>query len=315
MNNLALKNDSLFTTHVKLSKTSLEMDENTTFEEWSEIGEKLQDIQGSIHWWIGDWISFGEHKWGEKYTQAIEKTGYVLETLKTDVWVANSIKKSLRNDNLSFTHHHLVASLEPKDQEKWLDKAEKEELSTRELKATIRKYKHKNMKQPPLPEGKYNIIYADPPWQYEHPISDSRKIENKYPTMELEEIKKLKIPAADDSILFLWTPASLIKHALEVMETWGFNFRTTAIWDKEVLGMGYWFRTQHEILLIGIKGNFHPPEPELRVSSLHREKRGKHSQKPKYYYEVIEWMYPKGKYLELFAREARKGWNGWGNEL
>jgi len=169
---------------------------------------------------------------------------------------------------------------------------------------------------PPMIKGEYFVLYADPPWQYEHPISDSRRIEKQYPTLELKNIIIQKLPSAKNAILFLWSPASIIKHALEVMEAWGFNFRTTAIWDKESIGPGYWFRTQHEILLVGIKGEFHPPLPKNRVSSIYREKRSQHSKKPEYYHGLIERMYPGYKYIELFARpeKKRKNWTYWGIE-
>ena len=94
--------------------------------------------------------------------------------------------------------------------------------------------------------GKYQIIYADPPWRYDFSKSNSRKIENNYPTMELEEIKDFLIPADRNAVLYLWATAPKLKEALSVMESWGFTYKTHAIWDKEIIGMGYWFRGQHE---------------------------------------------------------------------
>lgn len=166
-----------------------------------------------------------------------------------------------------------------------------------------------------LPEGKFNVIYADPPWRYEFSETNTREIENHYPTMELEEIKSLKIPSAEDSVLFLWATAPKLEEAMQVMNSWGFKYRTCAVWDKEVIGMGYWFRGQHELLLLGIKGEFPTPPENCRHSSVIKEKRGKHSEKPKKVYEIIEKMFPNGKYLELFARNQRKGWTSWGNEI
>lgn len=167
-----------------------------------------------------------------------------------------------------------------------------------------------------LPEGDFDLIYADPPWQYEKgSVSKSRRIENHYPTMPFEEIKELKIPAAKNSILYLWTTAPKLPEALEVMKAWGFTYRTCSIWDKIFLGMGYWFRIQHEILLVGIKGKFFAPEPKHRFRSVYHEKRGKHSKKPAYYYEIIEKMFPNASKIELFARNLRPGWSSWGNEI
>lgn len=167
----------------------------------------------------------------------------------------------------------------------------------------------------PLPVGLFDVIYADPPWRYEFSETVSRQVENQYPTMELEEIKGLKVPSAEDSVLFLWSPAPKLEQALEVMKAWGFRYITCAVWDKEIIGMGYWFRGQHELLLIGVKGNFSPPEPENRFPSVIRDKRTNHSAKPEIVHSMIEKMFPYGKYLELFSRNKKEGWEAWGNQL
>ena len=82
--------------------------------------------------------------------------------------------------------------------------------------------------------GRFPIIYADPPWQYEHSQTDSRKIENQYPTMTLEEIKSLPLNriSTPDAILFLWTTAPKLAEAMEVITAWDFIYRTCMIWDK-----------------------------------------------------------------------------------
>ena len=167
----------------------------------------------------------------------------------------------------------------------------------------------------PIPKGLFNIILADPPWQYEHEISDSRKIENQYPTMKLEEIATLSIPAADDSVLFLWATNPKLKEALWVMEKWGFDYRTNLVWAKDKIGMGFYFRSQHELLLVGKKGNYPMPEPSNRPSSLVTFPRLDHSKKPSIIYNLIETMYPEAKKLELFQRgEPRPDWAVWSNE-
>ncbi|KXB00031.1 hypothetical protein AKJ41_04485 [candidate division MSBL1 archaeon SCGC-AAA259O05] len=165
-----------------------------------------------------------------------------------------------------------------------------------------------------LPEGEYNVILADPPWEYEWSLTMTRKIENQYPTMTFEEIKNTDVPAADDAVLFLWATAPRLPQALEVMEAWGFEYVTNAAWDKGKIGMGYWFRGQHEHLLVGKKGDFSPPEQDKRVSSVVREERTKHSAKPGRVHEIIESYFPDAKCLELFARGEREGWTLWGPE-
>ena len=162
---------------------------------------------------------------------------------------------------------------------------------------------------------KYQVIYADPPWKYDFSKDSADKIENHYPTMDLEDIKNLKIPSEDNSVLYLWATAPKLLEALDVMKSWGFTYKTQAVWDKEWIGMGYWFRGQHELLLVGVKGKFSPPISKFRISSVIRERRTKHSKKPNLVRELISNSFPKFSKLELFAREKINGWDAWGNEI
>ena len=166
---------------------------------------------------------------------------------------------------------------------------------------------------------KYQIIYADPPWQYNYSASNSRKIENQYPTMLLEDIKNMNVPSEDNSALYLWTTAPKLVEGIEVVKAWGFDYRSCLIWDKEIAGMGYWFRIQHEILLVGVKGNFSPPSASMRVPSIIRVRRASHSDKPDQVRELISKWFPKMSKIELFAREKtpliKSDWDCWGNEI
>ncbi len=119
---------------------------------------------------------------------------------------------------------------------------------------------------------------------------------------------------ADDCVLLLWATMPKLKEALQVLEAWGFEYKTGFVWDKETMGMGYWARGQHELLLVGVRGDFKPPEPANRVSSVFREKRGEHSEKPVCVYEAIEAMFPGAARGELYQRKPREGWLGVGNE-
>lgn len=170
---------------------------------------------------------------------------------------------------------------------------------------------------PPAPEGEFSVILSDPPWRYDFSATDSRKIENQYPTMEVGEICALgkTMPFAANSVLLLWATAPKLLQAIEVMTAWRFDYVTHGVWDKEIIGMGYWFRGQHELLLIGTRGKFPPPPESARISSMIRSKRERHSGKPVAVYEWIEAAYPDAAKLELFQRETRSGWTGWGNEV
>lgn len=162
---------------------------------------------------------------------------------------------------------------------------------------------------------KYKIIYADPPWRYDFSKSDSRKIENQYETMSLDEICALQIPVDNNAVLYLWATAPKLLEALKVMESWGFKYKTHAVWDKCRIGMGYWFRGQHELLLVGVKGKWSPPEPKKRIPSIYQEDRNGHSSKPEAIRSFIQHWFPQHDKIELFAREKTQGWDCWGNEV
>lgn len=173
----------------------------------------------------------------------------------------------------------------------------------------------------PLPTGPFDIIYADPPWRYEFSPTSSRAIEKQYPTMSIEEICNLHVPACQNSVLFLWATAPKLCEALQVILSWGFLYRSHAVWDKEKIGIGSWFRGQHELLMVGIKGAFSPPKPHQRISSVIRARRGSHSSKPDQVRDWISQWYPDKRKLELFARPYTEmwpkhdGWEVWGNEV
>lgn len=203
--------------------------------------------------------------------------------------------------------------IESKDKE-LIEEMDKKGNIKEVIRKLLIKERKKNFKSQELPKELFDIIYADPPWKYDFAETENRTIENQYPTMDLEDIKKLKIPSANNSVLFLWATAPKIREALEVMKSWGFEYKSQVIWDKEIIGSGYWVRGQHEILLIGVKGKFSPPFEENRFSSVYREKRTQHSKKPEFYYKMIEIMFPYGRYLELFSRNKRDKWVMWGSE-
>lgn len=170
---------------------------------------------------------------------------------------------------------------------------------------------------PEVPVGEFSVVLGDPPWRYESATTEpGRAIENHYPTMTLDEIVELgsRLPFAKDAVLFLWATSPKLAEALRVMDGWGFEYRTNAVWVKNQIGMGYWFRQRHELLLVGRRGSMPVPEPAARVDSVIEAPRGRHSEKPESVYGVIEGMYPDAPRLELFARGSREGWTCWGNE-
>jgi N6-adenosine-specific RNA methylase IME4 len=167
----------------------------------------------------------------------------------------------------------------------------------------------------------YSVIYADPAWKFEvrSEKGESRSASNHYPTMDLQDILALNVAEAahDDCVLFLWATAPMLLQAFLAMSEWGFEYKSHMIWDKEIMGNGYWFRNQHELLLVGTKGDIPAPAMGSQSVSVLRAPRGSHSEKPDACYDMIEGLYPNAPKLEMFARGegvVRDGWTYWGNE-
>jgi N6-adenosine-specific RNA methylase IME4 len=165
--------------------------------------------------------------------------------------------------------------------------------------------------------GPFAVLLVDPPWEYEAHASKERDIENQYPTMTMRDLRRLDVPSIStkQAILYLWVTSPMIPDALSLVEGWGFRYRTCAVWDKEIAGMGYWFRQQHELLFVATRGNFPLPKPDARISSIFRIRRGAHSKKPIEVRAALESWYPDLPKVELFAREKAEGWTSIGNEI
>jgi N6-adenosine-specific RNA methylase IME4 len=163
--------------------------------------------------------------------------------------------------------------------------------------------------------GVFGVIYCDPPWRYDFAETDSRKIENHYPTMSLSEICALQVPAAKDCVLYMWATAPKLLDAIAVIHSWSFVYKTHAIWDKKKIGSGYWFRGQHELLMVATRGKVSPPVPEQRISSVIGCTRGPHSRKPDYVRDQIAKWFPSERRLEMFSRVRRPGWEPFGNDV
>jgi N6-adenosine-specific RNA methylase IME4 len=271
-------------------------------------------------WWIGDWYLHGEgvHD-GKPVEQAVEEIFGVTrarETVRQAAWVCSAIPFVTRVTSCSFTHHREAATLPEPQRMKLLKRAVREDLSSRDFKKLVRDAKRGAKGASPLPDGVFDVVYADPPWHYDYAPGPKRTPDSHYATMSVEDICDIPVPAADDAVLFLWAVGPLVREALRVMAAWDFEYKSQAVWDKGMIGMGYWFRGEHELLLVGTKGNMPPPPEGERRSSMIRVKRSrKHSEKPGEVYDLIEGYFPKARRLEMFARAARRGWTAWGDEV
>lgn len=160
---------------------------------------------------------------------------------------------------------------------------------------------------------KYQIIYADPPWQYKR--KGKYCAGRYYDTMTVKEICHLPIKSISDEncILFLWTTNSFLPESFKVIEDWGFEYKTCLTWKKSHFGLGYWLWGQTEHCLIASKGKHKRIVPPVATTIL-EAKKSKHSKKPEEMYDIID-KFPSDSKIELFARQKREGWDVWGNEV
>ncbi len=313
------------------SPVGLVLPDDLSFEQWSTYGERLFLMEGAIMWWIGDWWAFGDHRYGERAAQALgPDSPFAFQTFMDAGWVSGKVEASRRREVLSWSHHKEVAALDAAQQDEFLDLAIRHDWTRSELRKQVRLRKTAERIGRAAGEtdalaalGKFQVLYVDPPWRYEYAETTTREIENNYPTMSIEEIKALgdQVPAADDAVLFMWATSPKLAESMEVLDAWGFDYRTCMVWVKadeekgtQHIGMGYYARQQHEILLIAKRGELPVPAATDRPASVVTAPRTQHSAKPERFYELIEAMYPKFSRCELFARGERSGWAGWGNQ-
>lgn len=298
-----------------------------SYDDWRDVGRRISLVGGAVNWWIGDWINYGSDKYGEKYAQALEVFDgqYEYSTLRKMAYLSSSMELFRRRNNLSWAHHMEVAKLDEGAQSALLDFAEQNHLSRNDLRIAVRDYE-RNLRLvdrgadiqattiDDLPAATYRVIYADPPWQYDNSGFD-QSAEEHYPTMTIEELCSLPVGRLADEpcALYMWATVPLMPDAFRVMEAWGFEYKSHRIWVKNrAPGMGWWLRTNHEVLLIGTtNGNAHPNE---RVESVVEHPVGRHSEKPSVFREDIERCHD-GPRVELFARARADGWDSWGNEV
>lgn len=163
-------------------------------------------------------------------------------------------------------------------------------------------------------DKKYRVIYADPPWSYGDK-QDTEKLGGAvkhYTTMSIEELCELPVPAEKNAVLFMWVTSPLLEECFEVINSWGFKYKSSFVWDKVNHNMGHYNSVRHELLLICTKGTCTPDVPKLYDSVISIE-RTEHSRKPSEFRDIIDALYPAGERLEMFAREAPEGWDVWGN--
>ncbi len=325
-NAIAKRNGELTLPGFTLTATGLDVEGEPSFEQWQQAGQSLRQLDGALHWWIGDWLRFGKSQkdWGEMYPEAVEKLGFAEKTLRNYVWLADKFELSLRRDDLDKSHHEIVAAVDEPERSEWLDKAAAKNWPCGELRGKLHEAKlMASRKDNPMPVGMSDVIYADPPWQF-NSNGDPRSmaVDRQYLTMSIEKIcdlhdaedRRVVDVAAADAVLMIWVPSFFVAESMAVINAWGFEYRSQIVWNKERHNPGHYTSVRHENLFICVRGNGLPiiKRPESVITE---PPTGVHSQKPTRFYDLIEAMYPDATHLELFARNTRPRWTSWGNEV
>jgi len=174
--------------------------------------------------------------------------------------------------------------------------------------------------------SKFQTILADPPWRFQNrtgKMAPEHRRLARYATMGLDEIKSLPVQSIrhKPSHLYLWVPNALLPQGLEVMQAWGFEYRTNLVWYKtrkdggpDGRGVGFYFRNVTELLLMGVHGSMRTLEAGRRQVNLLPIQKSEHSRKPDEFYNLIEACSP-GPRCELFARGRRDGWTQLGDQV
>lgn len=176
---------------------------------------------------------------------------------------------------------------------------------------------------PVLPSSKYRVWYADPPWAYGNAgvIGETDNYGHAmrhYPTMSIDELcamgPDIKAACDDDAVLFMWVTSPLLEECFPVIKAWGFNYKTSFVWDKVGHNFGHYNSVRHELLLVCTRGSCTPDDKTLFDSVVSIEKTRTHSEKPEEFRRMIDSLYTWGNRIELFARRPVDGWDTWGNE-
>lgn len=161
----------------------------------------------------------------------------------------------------------------------------------------------------PTPDT-FAAIVIDPPWRYENTITRGAA-EDHYPTMSIDELAALELPAGDNAHLYLWVTNGFLREGFDLMDAWGFTYKACLTWCKPQIGMGNYFRNSTEHVYFGLRGSL--PTNANNIPTWFTADRTRHSAKPECFYDLVELSSP-GPRLEMFARRRRLGWHTWGNE-
>lgn len=178
---------------------------------------------------------------------------------------------------------------------------------------------------PPFPSGRFDVLYADPPWDYKGQLQhngaggrDTGGARRHYPTVSVAQMSRWPLAqiAADDSLLFMWSSSPHLDQAINLGKEWGFQWATVAfVWDKQKVNPGFYTMSQCELCLVFKRGKIPFPRGSRNERQFVSVMRSRHSAKPDEVRDRIAAMFPTQKKLEMFARKQTPGWHSWGLDV
>jgi N6-adenosine-specific RNA methylase IME4 len=308
----------------RLKSRSAEPIGEPTLDGWTTALQFATAAERSSPYWIGDLLGYSASRaeWRARLDQAIAVSGLAEQTLHNLTHIAKRVQGRARELAPTVSHAAEVAALDPDEQVELLESAATEGWTVTELRRARRlRERPAIVEGQGVLEGRHRVIYADPAWKYDDssvPTSGAfGKASRHYPGMTVEEICKLPVRAhvEPSAVLFLWVTSPMLPEAFPVIDAWGFTYKSSIVWDKVLGNWGHYVRVQHELLLVATRGSCLPDVPTPMPSSVQTIRRSDvHSEKPEEFRKLIERLYTRGPYLELFARKPVEGWTTFGND-
>lgn len=292
----------------KLAGRSVRAIGTPTGEQWIAAVQFAGAAEEASPYWIGDLLEYADTRedWRAKLDQMLAVTGLARQTIHNRLYIARHTTERSRRLAPSLAHAAQVAPLKEAEQCAWLEKSQTEGYSVRELRREIRASRRRQvLEATAVLEGQYRVIYAAPPWS----------------EMTVGEIAGLpvQVHAAANAVLFLWVPAPRILQApgpREVLEAWGFDFKTCGVWDRVAHSFGGYLEIRHEFLAIATRGDCQPDQVVNPPTSIYVERQAEPGDKAKgIRRDWIEKMYTTGPYLEIFATQQVEGWDVFGQDV